>query len=173
MTQESLFFKKLTEEDYVSDFACGPEPWQKDVSDFLVEDALTQQGLGLNVTWLCSSGTDFKGYVSLSAGSIRIEHGSKWRSLLRLDPIPYKEVPCILIGRLAVHENAQRQGIGKFMLSWVRGLASSQDIGAKLLVLQVENRNKTARVFWKSQGFTNFEPQSGSKNTFMVYDLCQ
>ncbi len=64
-----LTMTKLSDADDLSDFSCGSLEWEKDVSDFLIEDALSQQEMGLNVTWLCHLGELLVGFTSLVASS--------------------------------------------------------------------------------------------------------
>ena len=163
---------KLAATDDLSAFSCGSLEWEKDVSDFLKEDALEQQEMGLNVTWLCHSGELLVGFTSLVASSVQLKEFS-WKNRFGLGQVKRSDVPCILIAQFGVNEGSQGQGIGKFMLSWVRGAAIDSSIGVKLLTLHVENKNKSGRQFWVSQGFINFPPEGGSKQSFMVYDLSE
>lgn len=152
-------------------FDCGLNEWDKDISDFLKEDALDQQKMGLNATWLCRVNGELVGYTSLVASTLTLNKSPDWMTRLGLGQIHRKNVPCILIAQFAVTRSAQRQGIGNFMLSWVRGAAFQSSFGVKLLTLHVNRRNNAGRSFWESQGFINF-PHAGSNNQlFMVFDL--
>lgn len=161
---------RLSHSHDLSNFSCGSLEWEKDVSDFLKEDAFAQQELGLNVTWTCHSGVQIAGFTSLVASNIKMEESS-WKSRFGLGQITRSYVPCVLIAQFGVDEQSQRQGIGKFMLSWIRGAAIESEIGVKFLTLHVERNNKPGRDFWESQGFINFPPGGGGTHLFMVYDL--
>jgi len=167
-----MYFKKLSEDDDVQSFNCGANEWEKEVSNFLKEDALDQQRIGLNVTWLCYSDThELKGYVSLIASSIRIGRGSLWRPWLGIDHVWFEYMPCILIGQFGVQQNEQHQGIGGFMIAWVRGALTELVMGAKFLTLHVHRENNGGLAFWKKQGFEVFRPSGGKAPIYMVYDL--
>jgi hypothetical protein len=66
----SYSIKKLDTGDNVGLFACGNSEWDKDIADFLIEDALDQQTKGLNVTWLCLKGSEIVGYTSLVSSDL-------------------------------------------------------------------------------------------------------
>ncbi len=165
------FLKRLTEEDDVQSFDCGLNEWDIDVSDFLKEDALTQQKMGLNATWLCRVNGELVGYTSLVASTLTLKKSPDWMTRLGLSQIRRKNVPCILVAQFAVTSSAQRQGIGKFILSWVRGAAFQSSFGVKLLTLHVDRRNDAGRSFWESQAFINFPPAGTNNHLFMVFDL--
>lgn len=166
-----LTMTKLSATDDLSDFSCGSLEWEKDVSDFLKEDALSQQEMGLNVTWLCHSDARLVGFTSLVASNVQLKKEPAWKERFGLGQIGRTDVPCILVAQFGVDVGSQGQGIGKFMLSWVRGAAIVSSVGVKLLTLHVDNKNKPAREFWQFQGFVNFPPAGSDKQSFMVYDL--
>ncbi len=149
----TYYFKRLSEEDDVQSFHCGSDPWQTEVSDFFKDDALTQQVQGLNVTWLCYSDThELKGFVSLVASSIRFGYSDEMRAN-DLEQVDYEHFPCVLLGQFGVELDAQGQGRGKFMLSWVIGMVTELDIGVRYLTVHVERDNSTGFGFWEKQGF--------------------
>lgn len=152
-------------------FGCGSNAWDIDVSDFLKEDALTQQKMGLNTTWLCRVNEELVGYTSLVASALTLTNSPDWMVRLGLGQIHRRNVPCILVAQFGVTSSAQRQGIGSFMLSWVRGAAFESSFGIKLLTLHVDRRNDAGRSFWESQKFVNFPPAGSNKQLFMVFDL--
>jgi len=174
MTSE-YSLKRLSEEDDIASFHCGDEAWQVEVSDFLIEDALAQQGMGLNVTWLFYKDEELVGYTSLVSSDLKLEKdkGStpKWKSILGLSEIKRENVPCGLVAQFGVTTKYQKQGRGNYMLSWIRGAAFQLHFGIKLLTLHVDRRNKLGRHFWESQGFINFPLGGSGKQLFMVFNL--
>lgn len=160
---------RLSPQDDVSLFDCGTDKWDTDVAEFLRDDALRQQQMGLNVTWLCRLDGKLVGYVSLVASRVELKTLLDWITYLRLSEVPLKYVPCMLIGRFAVDSSAQRQGVGKFMLSFARGAALKSNLGMRLATLNVDKLNDKGFQFWISQGFIT--AQEGSDSRFMVYDL--
>ena len=171
MSTSSYSIKKLDNSDDVGLFSCGNNEWDKDISEFLIEDALNQQIKGLNVTWLCQKGTEIVGYTSLVSSTLKIEKSSRWKAILNIGEIKRDYVPCGLIAQFGVASDFQRQGVGKFMLSFIRGAAIESEFGIKLLTLHVHKDNTAGRDFWESMGFQIFKPASGGKYRFMVHDL--
>lgn len=165
------FLKRLTEQDDVQSFDCGSSEWETNVSDFLKEDALNDQKLGLNVTWLCLENDKLVGYTSLVASTLTLKESPDWMVRFGLSQIKRRDVPCVLVAQFGVSSSVQRQGIGSFMLSSIRGAAIEAVFGVKLLTLHVDRKNIVGRIFWESQKFINFPPSGGKKQLFMVYDL--
>lgn len=170
-----ITYKKLSKDDDVHSFDCGSNEWEIEVSDFLIEDALNQQAMGLNVTWLFYRDDELVAYTSLISSDLTLEDTSEstptWKSLLGLSEIEREDVPCILVGQCGVSKKFHRQRIGRYVISWICGSAFKSYYGVKLLTLHVDRKNKKGREFWKSQGFVNFPPSGGGKQLFMVFDL--
>lgn len=160
---------RLSPKDDVNLFDCGTDEWDTDVAEFLKDDALRQQQMGLNVTWLCRLDGKLVGYASLVASRVELKSLFDWIAHLRLGEVPLKQVPCMMIGRFAVASSAQRQGIGKFMLSFARGAALKSGLGMRLATVDVDKRNDRGFQFWVSQGF--IKVSEGTNSRFMVYDL--
>ncbi len=172
MSVPSFHFKRLTEQDNVQSFDCGLNDWETDVSDFLKEDALNQQKIGINVTWLYYSDTHaLKGFVSLVASSIRLDPANTLRVNCGLEQVEFDYFPCVLIGQFGVKSEAQHQGIGQFMLNWVGGLVTELDIGVRFLTVHVEKDNSKGFAFWEKQGFKMYKGSSGDGLIYMAYDL--
>jgi len=163
--------KKLDIKDNLRSFSCGNNEWDKDIDDFLIDDALKQQNKGLNITWLCVRGTQIVGYTSLVSSTLTLEESSIWNKTFNIGETKRNDVPCGLIAQFGVSSSFQRQGIGRLMLSFIRGAAISSGFGIKLLTLHVHHGNEAGREFWKSMGFAIFPPKSGDKYRFMVHDL--
>jgi GNAT superfamily N-acetyltransferase len=171
MASQSYSLRQLNGKDDVGSFTCGINEWDTDVADFLKEDAYTQQKMGLNVTWLCLKDSELVGYTSLVASTLRIDKTSPWKTILNIGQIKREYVPCGLIAQFGVARDFQGQGVGSFMLSFIRGAALESEFGIKLLTLHVHDGNIAGRNFWESTGFQVFEPASGNKYKFMVHDL--
>lgn len=90
------------------------------------------------------------GYYTLSATSVPRTHlpDSASRSLPR-----YQSVPAILLGRLAVDERHQGQGLGRFLLmdALQRSLTSSGQVAAFAVI--VDAIDIGARAFYEQFGF--------------------
>lgn len=162
--------KRLTSDDDISGIDCGNEWWQKDVVNFLKEDALSQQANGLNTTFLFYHNNQLTGFTSLFASSLRIDDDKSLAARPGLD-VGYKEFPCVTIGQFGVDLKYQGKGFGSQMLAWVRAEVLTASFGVRFLTLHVANANTDGRAFWKKLGFTNLPKRSGGKYTFMFYDL--
>ena len=165
------YFKKLSAEDEVEGFDCGSERWEKEVGDFLPQNALQEQDIGLNVTWLYYNDSQLLGFVSLLASSIDLKHGSELREHLRLGHVSYRSFPSIKVGRFAVSSLAQGQKIGGHMLSWVRFKVLEGNVGVRFLTLDVDIENVDGRGFWEYQGFQKSIKHSTGTHDFMLYDF--
>lgn len=89
------------------------------------------------------------GFYSLSASSFR-------RNELPQDQarrLPHYPIPGVLLGRLAVDNNLQGQGLGAFLLmdAMYRALMATQSVAMHALV--VDARNDTAAAFYRKYGF--------------------
>jgi len=171
----ALSYKQLALEDDVSAFDCGSDEWQLEVANFLKEDALAQQDLGLNRTFLFfDEDSRLIGYTSLAASSLRLEADPS-----RLQELPgiseavdggRRAFPAVLIGQFAVAAGEQKKGYGQIIAEWVRAHALNLQVGARSLTLHVDTRNRQARNFWSSAGFVNSQ-DSGSAMMFLWCDL--
>lgn len=92
-----------------SDFHCASE----DLDDFIKNDALHEQRCMLSRTYLFSYEGNIIGFVSLSADSVAVQRLKTDDIVRKQDGMAlYSNLPCILIGRLAVIEQYERQGLG-------------------------------------------------------------
>ena len=97
---------KLTKEHELSSFHCG----LNDMDNFLKDDALNQQEDNINTTYLLIHENKIIGFFSLLADSINI------KDIPEEYECSYKSFPAIKIGRLAIHEDYQKKGIGTKIL---------------------------------------------------------
>lgn len=170
MKQSEFIFKRLSKDDDVSPFDCGDEAWQKEISDFLKENAYKEQELGLNVTTLIYLESKLVAYFSLLSSQILLTDAA-WREKCGLDTVIYRNIPCVLIGRFGVDKSFQRQGKGRQLISWIRGSVLDLDIGVKFLTLHVDMNNVTGRTFWESEGFVVYDGIRPKERYYMIYDL--
>ena len=139
-----------------SDFHCASE----DLDDFIKNDALHEQKYMLSRTYLFSYEGRVIGFVSLSADSVAVQR-------LKTDDIVrkqdgkalYSNLPCILIGRLAVTEQYERQGLGTKILYWAVGLITDvvcKSVGCRYIT--VDPKLESLPLYTKSGlGFTQME----------------
>lgn len=175
MTQEplnlaDLDIRRLKPNDDVAEWRCGEEPWAEEVAEFLRDDAINQEALGLNVTLVFVDRGQIAGFVALLGGTLRKEDEPALADAL---DVGYSEFPCLKIGQFGVHADCHRVGLGAYMMEWLRIEARAMNVGFRFLSLHVRNDNGGARRFWTREGFWPIQSLSGSNYQFMVYDLYQ
>jgi GNAT superfamily N-acetyltransferase len=96
--------------------------------------------------------TEVLGYYTLSAAQVDSEQMSEqeWRRL------PRYPVPCFRMGRFAVQQDAQGQGLGKLLLGCAvdRCLQVRQEVAAYALL--VDAKDADAKSFYEHFGFVPF-----------------
>jgi GNAT superfamily N-acetyltransferase len=137
--------EKLRPEHDVSSFDCG-EPV---LNDWLCRHALQNQQSGASSTYVISDKTRVVGYYSLAAGSVARETATG--RVRRNVPDP---VPVVVLGRLAVDQSLQGQGIGRSLLrdAILRTLQAADIIGVRAIL--VHALSEQAKRFYESCGFT-------------------
>lgn len=140
--------EKLTAEHNIAEFECE----HLSMTNWLLRRALDNQSKGASQCYVvCDDepkGKPVVGFYSLSAGSV--EHVIAPRALKKNMPNP---IPVVLLGRLAVHTEYQRRGIGVGMLkdAILRSIRAAQGIGAAALLCHAIDAN--ARDFYLKHGF--------------------
>jgi GNAT superfamily N-acetyltransferase len=96
---------------------------------------------------------DVCGFYSLGAASFRRDR----LPAAQAKRLPHYPVPAVLLGRLAVDQTAQGQGLGAFLLmdALDRVLLASQTLAVHALI--VDARDDTAAAFYRKYGFITFE----------------
>ena len=140
-----------------SDFYCASE----DLNDFIKNDARREQECMLSRTYLFSYEGTVIGFVSLSADSVAaplLKGEDVVRKKDSSKPV-YSNLPCILIGRLAVVNAYERQGIGTNILKWAVGLIANvvcKSVGCRYIT--VDPKKESIALYQKSDlGFTQME----------------
>ena len=111
------------------------------------EEAKQNQKERHGITYLFFYEETMVGYVTLAMSSIsaeRLEQGT--------EDVHLRFYPCLLIGRLAVHNGWRHKDIGTYITEWATGLALelSGQIGCRYIVLEA----KDSKVkFYNNIGF--------------------
>ena len=130
--------------DDCSGFRCG----KPDLDDWLVHRALKQEGRASR-TYVVCSGDKVVGYYCLAAGSVLRDRlpSAKLRKNMP------DAIPVIVIGRLAVDERFNGQGIGGGMLKGaiLKSIEASRRIGIRAILVHVID--ETAPPFYDAYGF--------------------
>ena len=134
----------------------GFKSYEKELVNFLIEDALDQQTRRISVTylWFLKTG-ELVGYVTLLNDRINLEGDLK--KTFRNKGVLYRALPALKIGRLCVDDRFLRRGVGTLMISFAIQMAFNifnNYAGCRFIVLDAK-RNKTNDPihFYKKQGF--------------------
>ena len=132
--------------------------YEKELVDFLVEDALDNQKKQMSITylWFLKSTKELVAYVTILADAISLQ--GELKEHFRQQGILYKSLPALKIGRLCVADEYLGRGIGTLMIEFVLVLAQriSKEIGLRFITTDAK-RNQEPRKdsvhFYKKFGF--------------------
>ncbi|HWQ28640.1 MAG TPA: GNAT family N-acetyltransferase [Dehalococcoidia bacterium] len=151
-------------EDFMG-FDCGSEEWQRDLREFLVDDALSQMAGRYNKTYVFYAGPSALGFVTLSAAQVN-------RADIELpERAPYPVVPAVLVGRLGIDQSWQGRGYGQQIMALVRQWARELVAGCRVVALQVDVRNEGAIAFYEREGFEKAPIEIRRNMQWMFCDL--
>jgi hypothetical protein len=154
-----------------TDFHCVSD----DLNDFIKHDALPEQEHMLSRTYLFFYEGNVIGFVSLSADSVAAPRIRSEDQARKKDGKPtYSNLPCILIGRLAVVEKMERQDLGTNILSWAVMLITNvvcRSVGCRYIT--VDPKEESLILYKKSKwGFVQMEAlKPGKKETRYYINL--
>jgi GNAT superfamily N-acetyltransferase len=166
---EDIRVEPLNSDHDFSEFYCVSE----DLNDFIKNDARREQECMLSRTYIFSYECGVIGFVSLSADSVsapRLRSDDLVGKTGSSKPL-YSNLPCILIGRLAVVERYERQGIGTNILNWAVGLITNvvcKSVGCRYIT--VDPKTESLGLYIKSGlGFTQMEALKPGKTETRYY----
>ncbi len=151
----------------ISNFNC----YEQELTNFLKEDSLENQKQGISKTYLFFKENNLVGYVTLLTDTLRLE--GELREFFKNKDILYKTLPAIKIGRLAVDNNFQKQGVGKAILKYSVHLTfkiSQNYVGCRFLILDAKRNQdhlKDSVHFYKKFGFKTLKERY--KGTLPMY----
>ncbi|MDN5765560.1 MAG: GNAT family N-acetyltransferase [Humibacillus sp.] len=135
--------RKLEKSDDRADFSSGAE----ELDDWLRRYAWQNQVANNATTYVTTDGSRVVGYYAIAMAAY--EHSVAPASLARHRP---RQIPCILLARLAVDRRWQSDGWGAELLrdALVRSVGLSESIGAAAVL--VHCRDDAARRFYLRHG---------------------
>lgn len=151
----------------ITNFKC----YESELEYFLKEDALNNQKIGISKTYLwINKDNNLVAYVTILMDSLRLE--GKMRDFFKEKEIYYKTLPALKIGRLAVHDSYQKQGIGTHILQFLVYLGkklSNNVIGCRYLILDAKQTQESKHTihFYKKSGFEVLKQRE--KGTIPMY----
>ena len=138
--------ERLAQHHRIDAFRCSHES----LARWLRERAFDGQASGASHTFVVCEGDTVVGFYSLAAGSVSHAQaaGAKMRRNMP-DPIPVA-----LLGRLAVHEDHERRGIGSGLLkdASLRCLRAAQE-GPGVVAILCHAIDDAAKSFYLAHGF--------------------
>ena len=137
--------EKLQPKHDLSKFDCT----QPVLNDWLRRRALQKQQSGASSTYVVHDKMRVAGFYCLAAGSVARESASG--RVRRNTPDP---VPVVILGRLAIDQDYQGQGIGRALLrdAILRILQAADIIGVRAIL--VHALSEKAKRFYEECGFT-------------------
>jgi len=141
----SFEIKPISESHAVSEFDCG----DRDLNDFIKNDALKQKNEGWNTTYVATEIGSNKaiGFFALAHDAInltpelRSKHGKE-----------YCNIPAIKIARFAVNKTHQSKGIGKYIMGYAMGFIV-QEICPKIGGIYITLDSYPQVVSWYEKHF--------------------
>ncbi len=156
--KENYRFETLTEEHNLSEFNCASD----DLTDFLKNDALTQQKNKLNLTKVVMCDDAIVGYVSLLTDTILLkdirdeEIKMEIKNQLSISS-KKRKLPAIKIGRLAVDEKYSGKGLGsEILMSILFNVQKMAENNVGLRFVTVEGYAR-AYNFYVNHNFNNLK----------------
>ena len=142
----------------------------KELKDFLIEDALENQEMAISTTylWFYNPKNEFVAYITILADAIRI-HGTRLGKSFLDQGVDYKTLPAIKIGRLCVDDKYIGRGIGIQTTYFVmkKLIKLNETIGCRFLVVDAKQE---AVKFYKKMEFEVLKQRE--KGTLpMYYDM--
>ena len=153
INSEEIKIEIINQEHKVDSF----QSYEKELVDFLREDALENQKQRLSITFLWFYGGQLISYISLLNDKVNLEGYLK--EFFKEKGIHYKSLPALKIGRLCVDDRFLRRGLGRLMILSAIQMANEINrtkAGCRFITLDAK-RNPDPKLdsihFYKKQGF--------------------
>ena len=116
LTSSNFKIEKL--EEFHRDTIVHFQSYEKDLVDFLLEDAWDNQKKNISVTylWFDKKSKKLASYITILTDTINLSPTQKEE--FRTKNITYKSLPALKIGRLCVSDDFLRKGIGSLMIQF-------------------------------------------------------
>jgi len=154
------------------------QSYEKELEDFLKEDALEQQERNISVTylWFLRESNELVAYITLSPDCIKLKNiNQELSQKFRDKGINYRSLPALKIGRLCVDDKFLRKGIGTLLIQFTinKAYEMSKNVGCRFIYLDAKrNKDKSKDVihFYKKMGFELYKDRN-NKETPMYLDI--
>lgn len=132
--------------------------YEKELIDFLIEDALDNQEKKISTTylWFLKNTNELIGYITLLTDKISLSPTLKEE--FKKKGVYYKSLPALKIGRLCVDDNFLRKGIGELMIQFAiyQVQKISERCGCRFITLDAKrnlDKSKDSLHFYNRMGF--------------------
>lgn len=146
------------------------------------DDAMFFEKLNISRTFVVKSNItgEIIGYFSLAADSIKLSQEEKFEG--KLDGVPYKSIPAIKIGKLAINKKLSpcisRKGYGSFLIGIAEAIAANVNrngVACRFLTVDADvEYNVETTVFYEKNGFCinqSNKSRGNSKTVSMRKDI--
>lgn len=143
-----LKIRVLEKNHHRENFQCGNSM----LDNYLKKQARQDVDRNLSACFvLINRVNEVKGYYTLSANSVLKKELPE--TLQKKLPPSYEELPCILLGRLAIDNTIKRKGFGEILLldALNRSVGIAKELGS--LAILVEPIDTIAEHFYEAYGF--------------------
>ena len=134
------------------------QSYEKELVDFLVEDALDNQNNKISVTylWFYKKTSELVGYITVLTDAINLQGDLK--RFFREKGIYYKSLPALKIGRLCVTDSFLRRGIGPLMIHFAIHISEriGSNAGVRFITTDAKRNSDSSKDsihFYKPLGF--------------------
>lgn len=171
-------FIRLTENHQILPFDCGDKDEDKDLNNFLLNDAKDYYNKLLAVTYILEADGVTSAFFCVSNDNISIEKvdsKNQWQKLFKRRMPQNKRFdsyPAVKIGRLATHKNYQGSGLGTALLDFIKAWFIS-DNRTGCMYITVDAYRQSLRFYEKNDFLYLSKKDENAKTRLMYYNLAQ
>jgi len=150
----------------------GFKSHEKELVDFLLQDALSNQDTHISTThlWIEKQSNKLIGYITLLADALKLE--SALKAEFRQKGIHYKSLPALKIGRLCVDDGFRQRGVGTMMVDFTYCVAAetTEKFGCRFLTVDAKKNpdpGKSSLHFYRKLDFKTLKERE--KGTTPLY----
>src|SRR3989344_4994058 len=154
--------------------------FEKELVQFLADDALDNQKKKISRThlWIHRPTGKLMGYITLLTDKIKL-HPEMMKKFTEKG-IRYKSLPALKIGRICVHDDFLRKGIGTHMIDWAISVTRkvNEFAGCRFITLEAkryDDKEKDPVHFYRKNGFETYaKAEKGARPMYKdIYKLLE
>jgi GNAT superfamily N-acetyltransferase len=160
--------RRLEEGEKIESFNCG----DSDLDDFIINDAQYYRASLLAVSYIMEDNNMPIAYFSLSNDKISVQDFESNRKFNKFKGIFHSKkrirgYPAVKIGRFAISEIAQKQGIGSQLLDFIKAyFLINNKTGCRFITVDAY---RSAIPFYEKNGFLHLQSVDDNKPTKLMY----